>query len=304
MQSFFEKTMVKNTFTGVGILLIVGGIVFFGEYRRHAVVTELEKTKKELTATKDELSTKTTTLDQNLTSLKNQVLALVNLLSTEKNKSDAFDEKLGKVADTIGTLDALSKTDHELLEKYSKVYFLNEHYVPKELVQIDPLYLFDKTENLQIHASVSSFIQKLLFAGNQNGLQLEVASAYRSFGAQASLKSNYKVTYGAGTANQFSADQGYSEHQLGTALDFTTPAQNGNLIGFEKTPEYAWLALNAHIYGFILSYPEQNKYYIYEPWHWRFVGVDLAERLYRENKYFYDLDQREIDEYLSVLFNQ
>ena len=52
-----------------------------------------------------------------------------------------------------------------------------------------------------------------------------------------------------------------------------------------------------------MSYPKGNSYYVYEPWHWRFVGKELADDLYDENKKFYELDQREIDEYLLKIFD-
>ena len=81
--------------------------------------------------------------------------------------------------------------------------------------------------------------------------------------------------YGSG-ANSFSADQGYSEHQLGTTVDFSTSSLGGSLNGFDQTEAYEWLDKNAHRFGFILSYSKDNAYYIYEPWHWRFVGKDLA----------------------------
>ena len=117
------------------------------------------------------------------------------------------------------------------------------------------------------------------------------------------MKSTYKFTYGSGTANAFSADQGYSEHQLGTTVDFTTEAIGGAFAGFDKTSAYTWLNENAYRYGFVLSYPKNNTYYVFEPWHWRFVGVALATRLHSENRNFYDLDQREIDQYLISLFD-
>ena len=121
--------------------------------------------------------------------------------------------------------------------------------------------------------------------------------------SKAALKSESKITYGPGTANQFSADQGCSEHQLGTSVDFTTLDAGAVFSKFRTDPAYQWLKDNAHNYGFILSYPEENSYYKFEPWHWRFVGVELAKTLHRENKYFYDLDQREIDTYLIKLFD-
>jgi LAS superfamily LD-carboxypeptidase LdcB len=146
-------------------------------------------------------------------------------------------------------------------------------------------------------------MKEMIDATNDEGLGLLITSAYRSFGTQASLKAAYKVTYGTSAANRFSADQGYSEHQLGTTVDFTT-AKTGDLSGsFDKTPEFAWLNTNAYRNGFVLSYPQTNKYYIYEPWHWRYVGIDLATKLHTDNEHLYDVDQREIDGYLISIFD-
>jgi LAS superfamily LD-carboxypeptidase LdcB len=60
---------------------------------------------------------------------------------------------------------------------------------------------------------------------------------------------------------------------------------------------------HAYIYGFVLSYPKNNGYYVYEPWHWRFVGVKLATDLHNQGKNFYDMDQRTIDTYLLNIFD-
>ena len=106
------------------------------------------------------------------------------------------------------------------------------------------------------------------------------------------------MTYGAGTANSFSADQGYSEHQLGTALDLITTGTGGQLEGFDNTGAYQWLQNNAYRYGFVLSYPKDNPFYVFEPWHWRFVGVKLATNLHFAHQNFYDWDQRTINTYL------
>ncbi|OHA89400.1 MAG: hypothetical protein A3C70_01400 [Candidatus Zambryskibacteria bacterium RIFCSPHIGHO2_02_FULL_43_14] len=215
---------------------------------------------------------------------------------------DSFQGQIQNIGSTVGTLEKLAKTDEELLKKYSKVYFLSENYRPAQLVAIDKKYLYNK-EDAYIHTQVSSYLEKLLEAARVDGIDLLIASAFRSFETQVSLKSEYKVVYGAGTANQFSADQGYSEHQLGTVADFTTADVGGVFSKFQADPAYEWLLANAYKYGFILSYPERNVYYKFEPWHWRFVGVELAKRLHTDNEYFYDLGQREIDEYLIKLFD-
>lgn len=219
------------------------------------------------------------------------------------NELEAFQGQLNGITSTVGTLQKLSRTDPELLKKYSKVYFLNENYVPSGLINIGMDYLYDKNKPLQFLDSAEPHLENLLTASTKAGIHLVVISAYRSFGTQGNLKSSYKVTYGAGTANQFSAEQGYSEHQLGTAVDFTTSAVGVTFSEFSKTPEYTWLSNNAYLYGFVLSYPPNNDYYIFEPWHWRFVGDSLAVYLHQTNEYFYDLDQRLIDTYLVHLFD-
>ena len=141
-----------------------------------------------------------------------------------------------------------------------------------------------------------------MIAARSENIDIKIISAYRAFGTQSTLKSSYRMTYGTG-ANAFSADQGYSEHQLGTAVDFTTSSVGSSFAGFEKTPAYQWLLDNAYLHGFELSYPQSNAYYQFEPWHWRFVGRKLAQQLHVDGKHFYDLDQRDIDQYLISFFD-
>lgn len=229
--------------------------------------------------------------------------ALQDALTAAQNRNQTFATQISQLSGTVGQLDQLSKTDPQLLAKYSKVYFLNENYVPTALSDIPSQYLYEPTRTIQALAPIQNHLYAMLDAASSSGVDVLVASGYRSFGTQAALKSEYKITYGAGTANSFSADQGYSEHQLGTAFDFTTQKVGGTFTGFENTPAYAWLEANAYQYGFILSYPKGNAYYEYEPWHWRFVGIDLATMLHAEHENFYDLDQRSINGYLISFFN-
>jgi LAS superfamily LD-carboxypeptidase LdcB len=217
-------------------------------------------------------------------------------------KLTTYRKEVGSITGTVQTLEKLSKTDPELLQKYSKVFFLNEHYAPPRLVEIPSQYTYSNTKKLGIHAEVWPHLEALLTDASSAKLPLFVSSSFRSFNEQTALKGSYTVTYGAGTANQFSADQGYSEHQLGTTVDFISSGQNGALDGFEKTPSYTWLKANAYKYGFVISYPENNAFYVFEPWHWRFVGVKLATFIHKENVHFYDLEQRVIDSYLADIF--
>jgi LAS superfamily LD-carboxypeptidase LdcB len=223
---------------------------------------------------------------------------------SEKNRADAVQILLGAAKDTIGVFKKLRATDPELLKKYSKVYFLNENYSPKKLSEIDAQYLYNPQKSLLFLDSILPYLEQMMADAAVVGVDIKILSAYRSFKEQADLKSSYAVFYGTG-ANKFSADQGYSEHQLGTAIDFTTSKLGESLIAgsFEKTQAYKWLLENAHKYGFILSYPKTNSYYKFEPWHWRFIGRDFASRLYDDKMNFYDLDQRLLDTYLITFFD-
>lgn len=223
-------------------------------------------------------------------------------LEEEEERNEEFAEQIEKITGTVGQLDKLSKTDRELLQKYSKVYFLNENYIPEKVVKIEDQYVYNESSTKYIHAQVEEYLYDMIDDANDDDIELWVISAYRSFDEQTALKGQYTTTYGSG-ANAFSADQGYSEHQLGTTVDFTTTGLNGGLAGFGNTEAFAWLEENAHKYGFVLSYPEGNAFYVYEPWHWRFVGTELADDLHDDGKHFYDLDQREIDEYLISIFD-
>jgi len=242
-------------------------------------------------------------LEQKVLELSDALYAAQQGLQAVQGRLGGFENTVGGLSNTLGVLEKLSKTDRELLQKYSKVFFLNEHYAPAELALIDSEFTYSNTRPEKIHADVWPFLKKLFKDAKGDEVELYTKSAYRSFNEQKALKSAYTTTYGAGTANAFSADQGYSEHQLGTTLDFIAPGQAGALEGFESSKAYAWLLKNAYKYGFILSYPKGNGYYIFEPWHWRFVGKELADYLHDEEKNFYDLEQREIDTYLANIFD-
>jgi LAS superfamily LD-carboxypeptidase LdcB len=236
-----------------------------------------------------------------LAAARDENYALIKTLAEKEGTIDSFQTTISEISSTVGTLDKLAHTDEELLKKYSKVYFLNENYSPAALTEIDRPYLVPGATNTMFLTRAYPYLEKMLKAAEADGVKLRVVSAYRSFATQAGLKSAYTVTYGSG-ANSFSADQGYSEHQLGTTADFSTEKLGANFNPFDKDPAYQWMRDNAYKYGFILSYPDKNSYYIYEPWHWRYVGVKLATYLHNEGKRFYDLDQREIDKYLVTLF--
>lgn len=252
----------------------------------------------ELTLTTNRVNDLESTLNQ----VREELEELEDDYRDEKNKNDDFEDQIKKITGTVRDLDKLSKTDEELLQKYSKVYFLNENYVPSDLDKIPSKYVLADRDTQYFHGDALKFLEDMLDDAEDDGIDLKIISAYRSFDEQTALKGQYTTTYGSG-ANAFSADQGYSEHQLGTTVDLTVESVGGAYTSFAETDAYKWLLKNAHKYGFTLSYPENNSFYIFEPWHWRFVGEDLAGDLKDKNDHFYDWDQREIDQYLIKIFD-
>jgi len=301
-----DAARAKNQNITAFLILVIGGFSYLG-YQNYALSEANKGLAESLASIENQLASTTNsfhTLERDFISMSEAKYGLEQDLLREQEKVRSIAEQVSTITGTVTVLDKLRKTDPELLKKYSKVYFLNENYIPKPLVQVDPAFVYDNgLTGKWIHGSVEPFLSALMRDASGQGVELQIISAYRAFSTQADIKSSYSVVYGAGTANQFSADQGYSEHQLGTTIDFTTKKLASNFTLFGDTTAYEWLLQNAYRYGFILSYPKNNTYYRFEPWHWRFVGVKLAQKLHTEQSNFYDLTQREIDEYLVSLFD-
>lgn len=296
----------SKQYVTVFLLCVIGTFSYVG-YRNFLLQQEKGTLEEALSNEQSEHASTTMALyisNKNLIQTKQERDELAQEVSNQRIQVGFLTDQVSSITGTVNVLDKLRKTDPELLKKYSKIYFLNENYVPARLAEIDRNFVYDPgVTGKWINTDVLPFLQNLLNAGAGQGIDLQIISAYRSFGMQSDLKSSYSVTYGAGTANQFSADQGYSEHQLGTTIDFTTKKLGIGFSSFANTDTYKWLLENAYRYGFTLSYPKNNTYYRFEPWHWRFVGIKLATKLHDENKNFYDLEQREINNYLVSIFD-
>jgi LAS superfamily LD-carboxypeptidase LdcB len=110
------------------------------------------------------------------------------------------------------------------------------------------------------------------------GHNLYIASGFRSFGTQTSIYNRYVSNDGVALADTYSARPGHSEHQTGLTFDLNTITQQ-----FGSTPAGLWVAENAHRFGFIIRYPpgkEAITGYVWEPWHMRFLGTDVATKVH------------------------
>jgi D-alanyl-D-alanine carboxypeptidase len=122
------------------------------------------------------------------------------------------------------------------------------------------------------------------FTAESGGLEMQSQSAYRSFGSQQSVYAGWVSSLGQDAADLTSARPGYSEHQTGLAMDVSASPANCSLDQcFADTPQGQWLAANGWRFGFIVRYPNGKTDitgYEYEPWHMRYVGVELATEMH------------------------
>ena len=163
---------------------------------------------------------------------------------------------------------------------------LDKNFAPPDLETPELAYRNAYVVPVTVRHIVLQPLYDMLNASNDAGMQLMVVSGYRSYAEQKVAYDKWTQLY-PDRANGISALPGHSEHQLGLAIDFSTPYMEGlyqNLFhtNFFYTVEGQWLNENAARFGFTLSFPSwgvEQTGFDWEPWHFRYVGVDLAQEL-------------------------
>lgn len=176
-------------------------------------------------------------------------------------------------SDNLISNEDASKID-VLVNKYHK---LDENYEPSDLTIIDSKYA-SGTQKLRKEAQIK--FEEMASDMAKENLKIYAGSTYRSFTYQKGLYDRYVKKDGFAAAETYSARSGYSEHQLGLAVDIV-----GGKWDYlsEKDKEYNYLIKNSYKYGFILRYPRGSEYitgYMFEDWHFRYLGVELATKVF------------------------
>ena len=167
----------------------------------------------------------------------------------------------------------------------SKTHAVPTDYIPSPLVIPDVSTRIDKsTDERSVRSDIAPALKQMFDQASNYGYQLMVGSGYRSANQQAIYFNSLAASVGEEAANQSIARPGQSEHQTGLAVDISTVSRNCYLdTCFADTSDGKWLAENSYKFGFILRYPEGKETttgYRYEPWHFRYVGIDLATALH------------------------
>ena len=169
-----------------------------------------------------------------------------------------------------------------IVNKYHK---LPNNYIPSDLEAISTKY--NRGFNNKMRKVAKEAFEKMCEAALKDNIKIYSGSAYRSYDYQQNLYNRYVRANGFDEAETFSARAGYSEHQTGLATDILNEKLD-YISGSDK--EYDWLINNSYKYGFHLRYPKGKENitgYMYEEWHFRYLGEEIATYLH-DNDLTYD----------------
>lgn len=176
-------------------------------------------------------------------------------------------------SDNLISNEDASKID-VLVNKYHK---LDKNYEPSDLTIIDSKYA-SGTQKLRKEAQIK--FEEMASDMAKENLKIYAGSTYRSYTYQKGLYDRYVKKDGFAAAETYSARSGYSEHQLGLAVDIVNDKWD---YLSENDKEYDYLVKNSYKYGFILRYPRGSEYitgYMFEDWHFRYLGIELATKVF------------------------
>jgi D-alanyl-D-alanine carboxypeptidase len=161
-------------------------------------------------------------------------------------------------------------------------------YTPANLVVPDiPLRSNITSTEKYVRADMAKALEHMVNDAANQGVHFNLQSGYRSYAFQVTLYNGYVKSQGQSVADRQSARPGFSEHQTGLAADLggtSQPACNVEAC-YSDTVEGKWLVAHSYQYGFIIRYPSDKEPvtgYLYEPWHIRYIGTELSQKLHAD----------------------
>ena len=191
--------------------------------------------------------------------------------------------------------------DETYLDVGQDVGVSEKYYTPSDLVKLEKSMTKYKDYATCLKKDASLALGEMIKDAEKDGHTIIASSGFRSYTTQTNILKEEIKKLGAEKASLAVAKPGYSEHQLGVAVDLTSEsvAYTSAAGKFEGTPEDKWLEEHASEYGFIQSYPkgkESRTGYMYEPWHYRYVGIENAKEIIKNkqtiNEFLKDLKEK------------
>lgn len=210
-----------------------------------------------------------------------------NELSTPVPTENAIENKPETSEQPVEYDPSLFTDLNSILILANKTHPLPEYYEPSDLVT--PNVKVNKS-GLSLRKEASDAIEEMFNAAKEENINLVLGSSYRSYSYQASLFSRYVAKDGEKKAAKYSSRPGQSEHQTGLAADISDESgENFLKQSFKDTKEGIWLKNNSYKFGYILRYPEGKEDitgYMFEPWHFRYIGKEEALKVYNSGLCF------------------
>ena len=186
-----------------------------------------------------------------------------------------------------------TKNPTSLLVLVNKYNSLSSSYVPSDLEVINKSYA---SGTQQLRREARGAFEKLASEAKAKGYNIYAVSTYRSYSYQSTLYNNYAAKDGIANADTYSARPGHSEHQTGLAVDVANSSMT--IANFGGSKEHTWMKENSYRYGFILRYTTSNEWivgYLNEPWHYRYVGEEIATYMYHNQMTYEEYYVRFLD---------
>ena len=162
-----------------------------------------------------------------------------------------------------------------------KTHSLPADYVPESLVTP---YINSTSDVIQVNEKAADALKSMATAASDSSVTLYLTAGYISYETQDDYFNDRAGMVGEAEANKTIAKAGFSEHQTGLAFDFSDePSGTNTTVAFADTDAGKWLIEHAWEYGFIMRYPEGKEAvtgYTYQPWHYRYIGKDVAKAIH------------------------
>lgn len=176
-------------------------------------------------------------------------------------------------------------TESPLVEEWQRSIVDTDRRLPADYVPTDltPASEAGFSGEFEVRSNLVDDLAALREAAASNGTPIELIAAYRSVADQQDLFSRREAELGLEEASARTARPGHSEHHLGTTVDFKTAGADDVFPSWADEPAGQYVLANAYRFGFIASFPiesEERTCYDFEPWHYRYFGVDLAKRIH------------------------
>ncbi|MEE3343361.1 MAG: M15 family metallopeptidase [Bacilli bacterium] len=257
------KKKVKIAFNLLIIILLIGGILLFMLSTKSKTIKKTPKQEKK-TEEKKEIEEK----EEKMKPAPKNSTEYTNLGDGEYKTDKGY---------TIKIENGIATVDGNLI--VNKTYSL-----PKDFRPTNPSSNVDKDWAIElIDADAMNAYKEMQSIAKNSGLNIYIASGFRGYNSQENIYNNYVAQDGKEAADTYSARPGHSEHQSGLCFDLNSVNDS-----FTNTNEGKWINDNAYLYGFTIRFPkgkEKETGYQYESWHLRYVGKDLAKKLYNNGNW-------------------